>query len=196
MLGDLMKEKRAMKYIFVFTILGILVDQITKFLIRFAFQFSSCVNCLKDMVLTGGQIMGLDVIANRGIEIIPNFFYIICVKNTGGAWGLFSNNVLFLTFISLFVLVLLFSFLVKEEKYTKINIAYYSLLFSGIMGNFIDRFFNGYVTDFLNFYLFGYDYPVFNIADICIVLGMMLMVIDLVRGELYAYKMRKRRDTN
>jgi signal peptidase II len=66
-------------------------------------------------------------------------------------------------------------------------------LFSGIIGNLIDRIFNGYVLDFLNFYILGYDYPVFNMANIFIVLGVVLMIIDVVRGEIYAYNKRKRK---
>ena len=70
------------------------------------------------------------------------------------------------------------------------------MLFAGIIGNFIDRLVNGFVIDYLNFYIFGYDYPVFNIADIFIVLGIILMIIDVIRGEVYAHKERKRKCTN
>ena len=60
---------------------------------------------------------------------------------------------------------------------------YYGMLFAGILGNLIDRLFFGYVTDFLNFYIFSYDYPVFNFADIFIVVGVLLCLIDIARGE-------------
>ena len=51
----------------------------------------------------------------------------------------------------------------------------------------------GKITDFLNFYILGYDFPVFNIADILIVVGVGLMIIDVVRGELHVIKERKRK---
>ena len=59
----------------------------------------------------------------------------------------------------------------------------FSFLYSGILGNLIDRVFRGYVIDFLDFNIFGYDYPVFNFADICIVFGIILMIIAIIKKE-------------
>ena len=59
----------------------------------------------------------------------------------------------------------------------------FGLLLGGLSGNLIDRLFFGYVRDFLDFYIFGYDYPVFNIADICIVFGVILLIIAVLKGE-------------
>ncbi len=198
--GDWMEKKddlrRSRIYIYLIAIIGIVLDQITKFVVRSQFNLTSCAHCLSEMVSEGGKIGIFRVVPNRGIEIIPNFFYIINVKNTGGAWGLFSNNVTFLAIISAFVGIMVYFFIKKEEELKKMAITYYGLLLSGIIGNLIDRVFNGYVTDFLNFYILGYDYPVFNIADILIVLGIVLMVIDVVRSELNARHMRKGKYTN
>ena len=198
--NELKKERRI---IYIISIIGIILDQITKFIIRYGFRTSCeqniCVtapcplNCLIDMINEGGTFQGLNVVPGRGIELIRNFFYIIEVKNTGGAWGIFSGNVAFLALISLFVIVLLYFFLRSEKSLNKISITYYGFLFAGIIGNCIDRIVNGYVTDFLNFYIFGYDFPVFNIADILIVVGVGLMIIDVVRGESHVIKERKRK---
>lgn len=198
--NELKKERRI---IYIISIIGIIFDQITKFIIRYGFRTSCeqniCVtapcplNCLIDMIKEGGTFQGLNVVPGRGIELIRNFFYIIEVKNTGGAWGIFSGNVAFLAFISLFVIVLLYFFLRSEKSLNKLSITYYGFLFAGIIGNCIDRIVNGYVTDFLNFYILGYDFPVFNIADILIVVGVGLMIIDVVRGELHVIKERKRK---
>lgn len=197
---ELKKERRI---IYIISILGVIFDQITKLIIRYGFS-SSCeqnicikapcpLNCLIDMIEEGGIFWGMDVVPGKGIELIKNFFYIIEVKNTGGAWGIFSGNVTFLAIISLFVIVLLYFFLRSEKKLNKLSITYYGLLFAGIIGNCIDRLVNGHVTDFLNFFIFGYDFPVFNIADILIVVGVGLMIIDVVRGELHGIKERKRK---
>lgn len=195
------KSKR--KYIYIIAVVGVIFDQISKFFIKHIFGQSLCNvvcvttpcpgECLADMITTGGTYSGFDVIPGKGIEIIKDFFYIIEVKNTGGAWGMFSGNVLLLAVISLLVVVLLYFFLRDEKKLNKLSITYYGLLFAGIIGNLIDRLFNGYVTDFLNFYILKYDYPVFNIADIFIVLGIGLMIIDVIRGEIHAFKERKRK---
>lgn len=201
------QRKSKMKYIYIIAIIGILLDQITKFITSLLFDSVSCsdaicvqapctTNCLAELMYEGGFFLGFNVIPGKGIEIIKNFFYIMKVENTGGAWGIFSGNVVFLALISLFVTIMLFSFIKNEEKekeLNKLSITYYGLLFSGIIGNLIDRIFNGYVIDFLNFYIFGYDYPVFNIADIFIVVGVILMIIDVLRGEIYAYNKRKRK---
>lgn len=180
------------KYIIIISIMGIILDQMVKLLVQFNFNSSS----LSKMLMSGGSIGPFKVISGRGIEIIHNFFYITFVKNTGGAWGIFSGNVIWLALISVAVVVVLLGFLRKEKELSKLAITYYSLLFSGIIGNLIDRIINGYVTDFLNFYLFGYDYPVFNIADCFIVIGIMLMFIDVVRGEVNEHKKRKRQHSS
>lgn len=184
------------KYIYIMALLGVILDQIVKILIHYSFNNLSCVDCLGELIETGGVYKGFNVVPGKGLEIIKNFFYITEVKNTGGAWGIFSGNVFLLAIISIVVVIVLYYFLREEKKLTKLSITYYAMLFAGIIGNFIDRLVNGFVIDYLNFYIFGYDYPVFNIADIFIVLGIILMIIDVIRGEVYAHKERKRKCTN
>jgi len=55
-----------------------------------------------------------------------------------------------------------------------------SIVLGGALGNFIDRLLYGKVTDFLDFYIFGYDYPVFNVADICVNIGTILLAIYII----------------
>lgn len=62
------------------------------------------------------------------------------------------------------------------------NISFYILL-GGIIGNFIDRIFLGYVRDFLDFRIFNYNFPIFNISDICICIGIFLMIIEVVKED-------------
>ena len=57
------------------------------------------------------------------------------------------------------------------------------MLLGGILGNLSDRILFGYVKDFISLYIFGYSFPVFNIADICIVVGVIILIISILRGE-------------
>ena len=59
----------------------------------------------------------------------------------------------------------------------------YGLLLGGICGNFFDRIVYGYVVDFLDFKIFSYDFPVFNIADVLIVVSVVIMTVLYVRGD-------------
>jgi len=173
------------------TTIGVIIDQATKFYIHYQFQVRSCANCLRQLLNVGGNYGPFKVVVGRGLEIIPHFFYVTEVHNTGGAWGIFSSHIAILTLISFTVILFLIYMLFKEKHIGPLAIAYYSLLIAGIAGNFIDRLFNGYVIDFLNFYLLGYDYPVFNIADIFIVVGIMLLIFELIRGEINDYHSKR-----
>lgn len=114
----------------------------------------------------------------QSIKIIDNFFYITYVKNTGAAWSILSGEQTFLIIFSLVVIIAILIYLYKKKIYTKLEIIGYGLLISGAIGNLIDRIVYGYVIDYLNFYIFNYDFPVFNIADSCIVIGIMLLFIS------------------
>ena len=59
----------------------------------------------------------------------------------------------------------------KKFKENKRNIIAFSLIFGGLLGNLIDRIIYGYVVDYLRFIIFGYNFPIFNLADICFSLG-------------------------
>ena len=71
------------------------------------------------------------------------------------------------------------------KKYEEIS---YGLILSGVLGNMIDRLFRGYVIDFLDFNLFGYDYPVFNIADSLIVIGVIIIVVFYIKELFHTWK--------
>ncbi|MGN1000710.1 MAG: signal peptidase II [Bacilli bacterium] len=116
--------------------------------------------------------------------IINNFFNVTYVQNKGAAWGILDGNTVFLVLITLIALFIIIRFIFKEENLTKLDILSYGLLLGGITGNFIDRILRGFVIDFLDFYIFGYDFPVFNIADIMIVISVIIMVVSYLRGDI------------
>ncbi|MEG0076569.1 signal peptidase II [Anaerorhabdus sp.] len=121
---------------------------------------------------------------HRQIPIINDFFYITYAKNTGAAWSMFSGRVGILTLMSLVgvgLFAYMYSRVPEENKWERISI---TLMIAGAAGNLFDRFVFGYVRDFLDFIIFGYDFPIFNIADsaLCIGIGL-LIIITLFKKE-------------
>ncbi|TET14314.1 MAG: signal peptidase II [Actinobacteria bacterium] len=114
---------------------------------------------------------------NSSIEIIPNFFYITHVKNSGAAFGLFQDSIRILTIISIVAIVLI----IILKIILKLNYAFYNVslgfILGGALGNLIDRYFVGEVTDFINFTF----WPVFNIADSFLIIGFCLIIILILR---------------
>lgn len=121
-----------------------------------------------------------NMLLNGSITIIPNFFYLTYAHNYGGAWSIFNNSTLAITIISFIIIIGIIYYLLKNKVTKKIEVVGYSLLLGGAIGNLIDRVMNGYVIDFFDFYILGYDYPIFNIADIGIVIGIVLLMVSMI----------------
>jgi signal peptidase II len=125
---------------------------------------------------------------NRSIEVIKNTFYISYVHNEGAAWNVFSGNRWFLIIISILAIYAIIKYFLLDVKITRIELVGYALLLGGVVGNLIDRLFRGYVVDYLDTFLFGYNYPVFNIADTCIVVGFLIAIYQLIKGTKVSKK--------
>lgn len=133
---------------------------------------------------------------NQTTSIIPSFFAFTYVKNEGAAWSILAGNQVFLILISIASIFLLYHFFIKNKKTNMIENISYGLLFGGIFGNLIDRIIRGYVVDFFDFTIFNYHFPVFNIADICIVIGVLLLMIQIWKGETHENRSRQKPQTN
>jgi signal peptidase II len=107
------------------------------------------------------------------IVVIKGFFSFSHIQNRGAAWGMFSESRwIFLTATAVALIVLP----IILYKFRKVHVLFgtsMSLIIGGAIGNMIDRVFLGYVVDFLEFTFI--DFPVFNIADVCIVVGTFMM---------------------
>lgn len=146
----------------------------------------------KKIIIIGIFLLMIDIITKLLIDysfnlmetrtIIMNFFSITKIYNDGASWNLLAGHRIILILISIVMLGILFyyqsKFLLNER-----NVLAFGLLYSGILGNLIDRIFYGYVIDFLDLTIFGYDFPVFNFADICIVLGIFLLIVAIYKKE-------------
>lgn len=119
----------------------------------------------------------------QAVEIIPSFFKIIYVQNTGGAWGIFSGSMALFyiaTLVGISFLGYLFYTSKKKNTWYRISLV---MMIAGTLGNFYDRLIFGYVRDFLDFYPFGYDFPVFNVADIALTVGVALFALVILTSK-------------
>jgi signal peptidase II len=121
----------------------------------------------------------------ESIEVIKNFFYLTSRRNDGAAWSILSGNMTIFYFITALAFVL-FYYLSKDVdfKHKKMYSIAFILLIAGTIGNFIDRLLFQEVVDFLDFYIFNYDFPVFNIADMCLVIGVFMFGFDVLKEEV------------
>ncbi len=157
-----------MKFLLFLTLPLLLVDQITKWLVLQQIPFGT------------------------EVSVIPGFFSLVHVTNTGAAFGLFQNSNLFFVGLAVAALIALFYLLIRDSLtsdpkkrlrlLTKIAL---SLLTAGVLGNLIDRLLRGSVVDFLNFYIHEYVWPSFNVADscICVAAGLLILGSFLNRPE-------------
>ena len=115
------------------------------------------------------------------IIVISNFFNITYVRNTGAAWSIFAGKTWMLIIVSLIIISIIVWYIFKNNPKNNLEKISYSMILGGSVGNLFDRIVYGYVIDFLDFNLFGYDYPIFNLADTFIVIGVLLLVIYMWR---------------
>ena len=155
------------KRLFIITIITFLIDRISKILVM------NKLTLYKESV------------------IIKNFLNIRYVKNDGAAWSILSGNRIVLIIVSLIVLVLMIMSIKKAKEIKRLDAISYGILFGGIFGNLFDRIVYGYVIDFIDVYIFNYDFPVFNIADSFIVIGVIILLIMSFRGDKNENKSRK-----
>ncbi len=157
--------KENWKY-FLISVIVIIVDQLSKYYVR------------------------LKVPLNHSIEVIGKYFRIYHVENEGAAFSLSLGDYsrwIFIAFTSVLIVVFIY-LIIKQPKFQKL---YYSLILGGAIGNLIDRVIFGKVTDFLDsmypripsewnwFYSFD-RWPIFNVADSMIVIGMILFAVDAI----------------
>lgn len=127
-------------------------------------------------LLTVKYLMPVDT-----ITIIDGFFKLTYVENRGAAFG-FLQGAKWLFVIIAVVLVIAGAFYYKKlakKKGSGLIRVSLILIGAGAVGNVIDRVIRGFVVDMFDFYIFGYNYPVFNFADICVCVGAVLLVISV-----------------
>jgi signal peptidase II len=114
-------------------------------------------------------------ILGDSIPLFGNFFRFTYLQNTGVSFGLFKGNNMFFVVLSIIALAYFIYLFVTEKEFQ----VQYSLVIAGVIGNVIDRIHLGYVVDFIDIGSF----PVFNVADSCISVGVMWIIFLLLRKE-------------
>jgi signal peptidase II len=119
----------------------------------------------------------------ESIPVIESFIYITSHRNPGAAWGILKGQMMFfyiVTTVVIFVVIYYMKSYAKQSKLIGIGLA---LILGGAIGNFIDRIFRKEVVDFLDVYIGSYNYPIFNIADSSLVVGVILVLIATFLDE-------------
>ncbi|WP_394232590.1 signal peptidase II [Niallia oryzisoli] len=146
-------------FYYIIALLAVLFDQWTKWLI------------VKNMEL------------GERITVIDNFLYITSHRNRGAAWGILQGQMWFFYVITVVVIIAIIYYLKKSEKESPLFKFSLALMLGGAIGNFIDRVVRQEVVDFIHTYPFGYNFPIFNIADSSLVIGVAILIIYMLLEE-------------
>lgn len=117
------------------------------------------------------------------ITIIENIFYITSHRNSGAAWGILQGKMWLFYVITVIVIVAIIYYIQKAAKGKWLLGVSLSFMLGGAIGNFIDRVYRKEVVDFIHTFIFGYNFPVFNIADSALVIGVILLMIQMLLDE-------------
>lgn len=119
----------------------------------------------------------------ESVEVIENFLYITSHRNKGAAWGILQGQMWFFYIITVIVIIGIIYYMQKAAKGKPLLGVSLGFMLGGAIGNFIDRVIHKEVVDFINTYIFGYDFPVFNIADSALVIGVAMLMIQMLLEE-------------
>ncbi|WP_024546487.1 signal peptidase II [Picosynechococcus sp. NKBG15041c] len=151
---DLRQDLLKNRWFWLVALLGLVLDQLTKTIV------------LQTLPAVGDTF-----------PLWPSVFHFTYVRNTGAAFSIFTDGVYWLRWLSLAVSIGLMALAWFGDRQTVSEQWGYGFILAGAMGNGIDRFLFGYVVDFLDFRLI--NFPVFNIADVCINLGIACLFLNI-----------------
>ena len=117
-------------------------------------------------------------------EAIVNFFSISSHRNRGAAWGILHDSRLFFLVVTVIFIAILTYYLFKQKNtLSSFDKGTFALIYGGAIGNFIDRLTRHEVVDFLDFRIFGYDFPIFNLADCFICVGVIFLLFKIYKED-------------
>ncbi|KKK33696.1 signal peptidase II [Salinicoccus sediminis] len=140
------------------------------------------------MALLAAFLIGLDQLTKflvvtrmeegESIPVLGKYLAITSHRNSGAAWGMLQGQMIFFYIITVVVLAILVYVYIKEAKDNLLLQTAIVMLVAGSLGNFIDRILFQEVVDFVDVLLIFYDFPIFNVADSALTVGVVLMIVE------------------
>lgn len=138
------------------------------------------------------QILKFIVVKNNNFNLIDGILKIRIYENTNGTYGVGNNSTIMYILTNLIVIIIAFQFLTSENQFVdKKTRVFLSLIIAGGTSNCFDRIFRGYVVEFIDFTEL-FSFPIFNFADICILIGWISMVAMFTSFTAKEIKSRKK----
>ncbi|EUJ37345.1 signal peptidase II [Brochothrix campestris] len=127
------------------------------------------------------------------IEVIPNFLYITSIRNRGAAWGILEDHMsIFYVITTVVVLAIVFAFYKYKKEHFTLHLSL-SLILAGAVGNLVDRIRYQEVVDFIQTIWGNYYFPIFNVADMCLSIGVVVLMVYVLFGDKWNKKKSKQR---
>ena len=121
----------------------------------------------------------------NGITLIKDFFKLEYLENRGAAFGILQNKLILLALVTFLIISGMIYYIIKYKPKSKFLRISFALIISGALGNLYDRLFYKYVVDFiLLHYKEVYYFPTFNVADMLVVVGTLILAIVIVKEEV------------
>ena len=148
---------------------------------KFLNRYKTGLNCLLFVLFLVFAILFIDILTKIltdgiSVQIWNGVFNFVSVHNTGGAWSILNEYTWILILLTFLFLIAFFIFNFYFKQRTTLYLVGFSLVVGGAIGNLIDRLFLGYVRDFISLDFLG-NFPVFNIADICLCAGVIILCV-------------------
>ena len=149
-----------------------------------SFLWLSAVAFLLDLLTKYIVVQKFDLY--ESVNVLP-VFNLTYVRNYGAAFSFLADHdgwqKYFFILLAIGISLMLAYFMKKNRADQTLQNAAYALIIGGALANMVDRAYNGFVVDFLDFYWDIYHYPVFNVADIAICIGAGLLALDAFKGD-------------
>ena len=169
------------------------INRLIKVIISLVIIFSniSCDQLSKEKVRK-------EIAQHETIKVIDDNFILTNVENTGAALSFGSNlrpelKIIFLQILPLIILLLMFIYIIREKKISKLNLVAFSFIIGGGVGNIYDRILHNSVTDFMYLEFGELHTGIFNMADVSVVVGTLLILLNSLLSEIQKYQLKNAR---